>query len=206
MKIIPLELPDALIIKLDVYHDDRGYFTETFNFEKFREVIGEFNITQINQSKSKYGVIRALHYQEPPFTQAKLVRVVKGKVLDVIVDIRSDSPTFGQHASIILNSKNNTRLYVPKGFAHGFIALTKNVIFSYCVDAPYAPKHELGIKFDDETLNIDWKKNKKIIVSNKDRNLGLFKNIELFTKKEFNVDYPKFYNKKLTQMKKKLSP
>ena len=201
MKIIPLELPDALIIESDIYRDDRGYFTETFNFDKFQEAIGEFNIIQINQSKSKCGVIRALHYQEPPFAQAKLVYVVKGEVLDVIVDIRKDSPTFGQHASVLLSGTNKTRVFVPKGFAHGFITLTKDAIFNYCVNAPYAPQYESGIKFDDKKLNIDWKKKRKIIVNERDRNLKSFDEIKLFTKEEFNVEYPQFYNKSLSHMK-----
>jgi dTDP-4-dehydrorhamnose 3,5-epimerase len=186
MNIIPLGLQDALIIENDIYYDERGYFTETFNFEKLIDIIGEFNIMQANQSKSKQGVIRGLHYQIPPMSQAKLVHVIKGEVLDVIVDLRKDSSTFGQHASIILNGTNKNRLFVPKGFAHGFITLSKDAILQYYVDGLYAPNFESGIKFDDKTLNIDWRKKRNIIVSEKDQKLKSFDELEFYTKAEFN--------------------
>ena len=169
MNIKTTELPDVLIIESQVYRDSRGYFLETFNFENFQDAVGEFNIMQANQSKSKRGVIRGLHFQKPPFTQAKLVQVIKGDILDVIVDIRTDSPTFGQHMSIELNGTNKTKLYIPRGFAHGFITLSKDAIFSYYVDSLYAPSYESGIRFDDKTLNIDWKMKRNLIVNDKDR-------------------------------------
>jgi len=186
MNIKTTNLPDVLIIESEIYRDNRGYFTETFNFEKFQEVAGDFNIMQANQSKSKHGVIRGLHFQTPPFTQAKLVHVVKGEVLDIIVDIRTDSPTFGQHMSIILNGSNKTRLYVPKGFAHGFITLSKDAIFQYYVDGTYAPNFESGIRFDDKTLNIDWKLKRNIVLNDKDKNLKSFNEITFSTKAEYN--------------------
>ncbi len=182
-------MPDVLIIEPELYRDNRGYFFETFNSKDFQEKAGEFKIIQANQSKSKHGVIRGLHYQKPPYTQAKLVRVIKGKVLDVIVDLRTDSLTFGEHFSILLDGTNKTELFIPKGFAHGFITLTKDAIFQYFVDAPYAKESESGIIFNDETLNIDWIMKRKLIVSDKDRALKKFDQNTYYTKEEFNQNY-----------------
>jgi dTDP-4-dehydrorhamnose 3,5-epimerase len=195
MNIQPTELPDVYIIEPQVYRDERGYFFETFNLDRLQSVIGVFNITQSNQSKSKAGVIRGLHFQKPPFTQAKLVHVIKGAVLDVIVDIRTDSPTFGQHMSVVLDGQNKTQLFIPRGFAHGFITLTKDALFQYIIDNQYAPNFESGIRFDDETLKIGWKKNntywlKKsgIIVGEKDKKLPTFSESSFNTKAEYNYN------------------
>ncbi len=185
MNIRPIEIPDVFIIEQHLYRDERGYFFETFNLEQFSEKIGSFSVVQENQSKSKRGVIRGLHYQKPPFTQGKIVSVVKGMVLDVIVDIRTDSPTFGKHYSIILDGTNKLQLYVPRGFAHGFITLTKDAIFQYKVDNQYAPEYDAGIVFNDKTLNIDWKMKSRFIVSQKDRMLPSFKESTFFKKSKY---------------------
>lgn len=186
MNIIATEFPDVYIIEPDIYRDNRGYFLETFNSKKFNQVISNFEIIQSNQSKSKLGVIRGLHFQKPPYTQAKLIEVIKGTVLDIIVDIRTDSPTFGKHYSIILSGINKKMLYIPKGFAHGFITLTKDAIFQYNVDNIYAPSYEAGIVYNDKTLNIDWQKKYKIIINDKDRSLKTFNEQKFYTKEEFN--------------------
>jgi len=148
--------PDALIIKPKVFDDKRGYFYESFNYKKLNDHIGHFDIMQINQSKSTYGVLRGLHFQRPPYTQAKLIEVLRGTVLDVIVDIRTDSRTFGQHQSFVLDERDHELLYVPRGFAHGFVVLSRNAKFQYAVDNYYSQEHDDGIRFDDETLNINW--------------------------------------------------
>ena len=189
MAITKIYIPDVLIIEPKLHRDSRGYFFETFNLKDFQEKAGEFKIVQANQSKSKCGVIRGLHYQNPPYSQAKLVRVIKGRVLDVIVDLRTDSPTFGQHFSTILDGINKMELFVPKGFAHGFITLTKDAIFQYFVDAPYMKESESGIIYNDETLSIDWIKKYMLIVSDKDRALKKFNQNIYHTKEEFNQNY-----------------
>jgi dTDP-4-dehydrorhamnose 3,5-epimerase len=178
-------LKDVYVIEPHIYRDERGYFLETFNCKKFKEKINKFYIIQENQSKSKHGVIRGLHYQEPPFTQAKIVSVVKGIVLDVVVDIRTDSLTFGQYYSIVLDGKNKRQLFVPRGFAHGFITLSKDAIFQYKVDNLYSPQHETGIRFDDKDLNIDWGIKYKIIISKKDGILNKFTENTYHTKAEY---------------------
>lgn len=185
MNIITTEFPDVCIFEPDVYRDNRGYFFETYNLGKFTKIIGNFEIKQSNQSKSKCGVVRGLHFQKPPYTQAKIVEVIKGKVLDVIVDIRTDSPMFGKYYSTILSGSNKKILYVPRGFAHGFITLTKEAIFQYYVDNDYSPKHEAGIIYNDKDLNIDWLKKYKIIVSDKDKQLKQFNEQTFFTKAEY---------------------
>lgn len=187
MNIIETDFPDVYIIEPNVFRDERGYFFETFNSKSLQEVIGSFGVVQSNQSKSKCGVIRGLHYQKPPFTQAKLVQVIKGEVLDVIVDIRTDSPTFGQYLSVILNGTNKKQLFVPKGFAHGFITLSKDAIFQYYVDNEYAPNFDSGVVFDDKHLNINWEKSRKII-NQKDRKLKTFDENIFYTKAEYNYN------------------
>jgi dTDP-4-dehydrorhamnose 3,5-epimerase len=187
MNIISTELPDVYIIEPHVYRDERGYFFETLNVEKHQEKIGAFNIVQSNQPKSKRSVIRGL-YQKPPFTQAKIVSVVKGSVLDVIVDIRTDFPTFGQWMSVLLDSTNKLRLYVPRGFAHGFITLLKDAIFQYIVDNAYAPKYEAGIRFDGKTLKIDWKLRARMTVNQKNKLLSTFRESVFNTKAEYNYN------------------
>ncbi|MBI2258463.1 MAG: dTDP-4-dehydrorhamnose 3,5-epimerase [Flavobacteriia bacterium] len=156
-----------------VHLDQRGYFLESFN----QTLNAQLNTTfiQDNESMSLYGTLRGLHYQKEPFSQSKLVRVVKGEVLDVVVDLRPNSNTFSKHFSTILNDKNKKQLFIPKGFAHGFIVLSSNAIFSYKVDNIYSPKEEIGIIWNDKKLNIDWKlKENEIIVSEKDKHLTSF--------------------------------
>lgn len=195
MNIIPTELSDVYIIEPHIYRDERGYFFETFNLDRLQSVTGTFNVVQSNQSKSKAGVIRGLHFQKPPFTQAKLVQVIKGAVLDVVVDIRTDSPTFSQYISVVLDGSDKKQLFIPRGFAHGFITLTKDALFQYIVDNSYAPNFESGIRFDDETLNIGWKKNNTywlkrsgIFVNDKDKALPSFKDNTFNTKTEYNYN------------------
>jgi dTDP-4-dehydrorhamnose 3,5-epimerase len=140
-----------------VYGDNRGYFVETFRQDLFEEAIGyRVNFIQDNESKSTKGVLRGLHYQLPPYTQAKLVRVIEGSVLDVAVDIRKSSPTFGQHVAVELTADNKYQLFVPHGFAHGFVVLSDSATFAYKVDNYFAPEHDRGITFNDKDLSIDW--------------------------------------------------
>jgi len=149
--------PDVILIEPTIHGDDRGYFVETFRQDLFEEAIGyKVNFVQDNESKSLKGVLRGLHYQLPPYTQAKLVRVIKGSVLDVAVDIRRSSPTFGQHVSVELTAENKHQLFVPYGFAHGFVVLSDSATFAYKVDNYYAPEHDRGIVFNDSDLSIDW--------------------------------------------------
>lgn len=186
MSIIKVEeFPDVCIIEPTVYRDSRGYFFESFNMASFQKVVGDFNMVQGNESKSKQGVVRGLHYQKPPYTQAKLVEVIKGEVLDVIVDIRTDSPSFGKYYSIILSGTNKKHLYVPRGFAHGFITLTKDAIFQYFVDNHYSKESEGGIIYNDKDLDIDWIKQYKLIVSEKDKVLNKFNENTYFTKEQY---------------------
>jgi len=154
---MPQSIPDVVLIEPAVHGDDRGYFVETFRQDLFEEAIGyQVNFIQDNESKSAKGVLRGLHYQLPPYTQAKLARVIEGIVLDVAVDIRKSSPTFGQHVAVELTAQNKHQLFVPHGFAHGFIVLSGSATFAYKVDNYYAPEHDRGIAFDDSDLAIDW--------------------------------------------------
>ncbi|MBR5103901.1 MAG: dTDP-4-dehydrorhamnose 3,5-epimerase [Bacteroidales bacterium] len=158
MKIKETHIPGLLVIEPDVYGDSRGYFFESFSARKFEEVTGvKTEFVQDNESRSSYGVVRGLHMQLPPRSQAKLVRVVEGRVLDVAVDLRKDSPTFGQHFSIELSGENHLQLFIPKGFAHGFSVLSESVVFQYKCDEYYAPETEAAIAWNDPDLNIDWK-------------------------------------------------
>ena len=158
MKFTPQSIPDVVLIEPTVHGDNRGYFIETFRQDLFEEAVGyQVNFIQDNESESTKGVLRGLHYQLPPYTQAKLARVIEGSVLDVAVDIRKSSPTFGQHVTVELTSENKHQLFVPHGFAHGFVVLSDSAIFAYKVDNYYAPKHDRGIAFDDKELAIDWK-------------------------------------------------
>ena len=172
MKFIPQEINDVIIIEPTLLEDGRGYFVETFRQDLFNQAIGyNVDFIQENESKSNKGVLRGLHYQLAPFSQAKLVRVLEGSVLDVVVDIRRSSHTFGQHITFELTAENKRQLFVPKGFAHGFIVLSNSATFSYKVDNYYSPEHERGIAFDDEDLDIDWQLSKDLIkLSNKDKN------------------------------------
>ena len=158
MKFIPLSIPDIVLIEPAVHGDERGYFAETFRQDLFEEAIGyQVDFIQDNESKSTKGVLRGLHYQLPPYTQAKLVRVIEGSVLDVAVDIRKSSSTFGQHVAVELTAENKHQLFVPHGFAHGFVVLSDSAIFAYKVDNYYAPEHDRGIAFNGVDLAIDWK-------------------------------------------------
>ena len=171
MKFTPQSILDVVLIEPTVHGDNRGYFVETFRQDLFEAAVGyQVNFIQDNESKSAKGVLRGLHYQLPPYTQAKLVRVIKGSVLDVAVDIRKSSSTFGQHITAELTSENKHQLFVPHGFAHGFIVLSDSATFAYKVDNYYAPKHDRGIAFDDKDLAIDWKLPLEILqLSDKDR-------------------------------------
>mgnify|MGYP001271071572 FL=1 len=172
MKFTPQSIEDVILIEPTKHGDDRGYFLETFRQDLFEEGTGyKVNFIQDNESKSIKGVLRGLHYQLPPYTQAKLVRVVEGRVLDVAVDIRKSSPTFGQHVSIELSAQNKHQLFVPHGFAHGYIVLSDSATFAYKVDNYYAPEHDRGIAFNDTDLAINWQLPLEIMqLSDKDKN------------------------------------
>ncbi len=184
MKFIPQIIPDVLLIEPVVHSDERGYFVETFKQKLLDEALGyQVNFIQDNESKStSKGVLRGLHLQLPPFTQAKLVRVIKGEVLDVAVDIRIDSLTFGKYVSVKLSEKNKKQLFIPGGFAHGFIVLSEEAIFAYKVDAYYSADHEEGVAYNDKDVNIDWCfLEKDIILSKADQNYpNLADNKKLF--------------------------
>lgn len=157
MQFTRINIPDVIIIEPKVHGDDRGYFVETFRADKLEEFLGfELNFTQDNESKSSKGVLRGLHYQLPPHAQTKLVRVIQGRVLDVAVDIRKNSPTFGQYVAVELSANNKKQMLIPRGFAHGFVVLEDDTIFAYKVDNYYSPECDRGIAFDDPALNIDW--------------------------------------------------
>jgi len=181
---LPQTIPDVLLIEPVIHNDERGYFVETFKQKLLDEALGyQVNFIQDNESKSTTkGVLRGLHYQLPPFTQNKLVRVIKGEVLDVAVDIRRNSPTFGKHVSVVLSEKNKKQLFVPRGFAHGFIVLSEGAIFAYKVDAYYSSEHEEGIAYNDKDVDIDWRfLEKDIILSKADQNYSnLSDNKKLF--------------------------
>jgi dTDP-4-dehydrorhamnose 3,5-epimerase len=179
MKFIKTTIPDVYILEPSVFGDDRGYFLESFNLDKFEEHIYPIKFVQDNESKSSKGVLRGLHFQTPPFDQAKLVRCVDGRVLDVAVDIRKGSPTYGKHVAIELSGDNKRQLFIPRGFAHGFAVLSEFAVFAYKVDNFYAPEFDSGIKYDDNELNIDWGLNKEEIqLSVKDENLSFFKDLD----------------------------
>jgi len=157
MKFIRTEIEDVIIIEPIVHGDDRGYFVETFRADKLEEFLGyKINFCQDNESKSSKGVLRGLHYQLAPYAQTKLVRVIQGAVLDVAVDIREGSPTFGKYVAVELNGENKRQLLVPRGFAHAFVVLEDDTVFVYKVDNYYSPECDRGIAFDDKALNIDW--------------------------------------------------
>jgi dTDP-4-dehydrorhamnose 3,5-epimerase len=179
MKIENTPIEDLLVITPKVFEDERGYFFESYNEALFRENGIDIKFIQDNQSFSKYGVIRGLHLQLPPFAQTKLVRVLQGEILDVAVDIRKDSKTYGQHFSVLLSDVNKKQLLIPQGFAHGFSVLSATAVVSYKVDQLYDKNSERGIRFDDPSLNIDWKiDSKEWIVSAKDQILGGLKDLE----------------------------
>ena len=172
MHFITQSIPEVLVIEPQVHYDERGYFMESFRQDLLEKKLGyQVNFIQDNESKSNQrGVLRGLHYQIAPFSQSKLVRVVRGRVLDVALDIRKDSSTFGKHVSVELSEKNKRQVFIPKGFAHGFVVLSEEAIFSYKVDQYYSKKHERGLAFDDKEINIDWQISKKdLILSDADQ-------------------------------------
>ncbi|MGL5979288.1 MAG: dTDP-4-dehydrorhamnose 3,5-epimerase [Phocaeicola sp.] len=183
MEVIKTALEGVVIIEPRLFKDDRGYFFESFSQREFNEKVREVNFVQDNESKSVYGVLRGLHFQRPPHCQSKLVRVVKGAVLDVAVDIRKGSPTFGQHVAVELTEENHRQLFVPRGFAHGFVVLSEEVIFQYKCDNFYAPSCEGSVLWNDPALGIDWKvPMEKVLLSAKDRVSPLLSEAtELFT-------------------------
>ena len=188
MNVIPTEIPDVLIVEPRVFGDARGYFFESWNQAAFEEAGIRCSFIQDNESRSRFGVLRGLHYQAAPCTQAKLVRVIQGAVLDVAVDIRKGSPTFGRHVAVELSGDNKRQLFVPRGFAHGFVVLSDDVIFAYKCDNRYSPPHERGIAWNDPALGIDWRvRVDKFILSPKDTKNPLLSDAEVFDfqKKEY---------------------
>ena len=176
MNYLQTEIPGVWILEPKVFSDARGYFMETFKKEDFEKYIGEIDFIQDNESKSSLGVLRGLHFQKGEFSQAKLVRVILGKVLDVAVDIRKDSPTFGKHVAVELSGENKRQFFIPRGFAHGFLVLSDEVVFCYKVDNVYSPQSEGSILYNDADLNINWPIDpSEIIVSEKDKNAPLLK-------------------------------
>ena len=177
MEVIETKLEGCYILKPRIFEDERGYFIESYNSKTFQKETGlKVDFVQDNESKSSKGVLRGLHYQEGNYAQAKLVRVIKGKVLDVVVDLRPESITYGEHLSVILSGDNKTQLFVPRGFAHGFLVLEDNTIFNYKCDNYYNKESESGIIYNDKTLNIEWGiSEEELILSEKDLELPTFK-------------------------------
>lgn len=183
MKFTQTEIPEVILIEPNVFGDERGYFVETFRSDIFARETGiNTTFVQDNESRSSHGVLRGLHYQLPPYAQSKLVRVIEGKVLDVAVDIRQGSPTFGQHVDVELSAENKHQLFIPRGFAHGFVVLSETAIFAYKVDSYYSPECDRGIQFDDPQLQIDWQIDQRALqLSEKDKVQPLLKDTkELF--------------------------
>ena len=179
MKFIETKISDLIIIEPTVFGDARGYFLESYNQKKFEEVVGKTSFVQDNESKSTKNVLRGLHFQKPPFEQAKLVRCIEGKVLDVAVDIRKNSKTYGQHIAVLLSGDNKRQLYVPRGFAHGFLVLSDTATFAYKVDNSYAPEFDAGIRWNDNELNIQWNiKDSEVMISAKDAELPFLSEFE----------------------------
>jgi dTDP-4-dehydrorhamnose 3,5-epimerase len=183
MNFIRTEISDVVIIEPKVFGDDRGYFVETFRQDKLEEFLGfKVSFVQDNESKSTYGVLRGLHFQLPPHAQTKLVRVIEGKVLDVAVDIRKNSPTFGQHVAIELSGENKRQLFVPRGFAHAFLVLSETATFAYKVDNYYSPECDRGLAYNDPDIGIQWPMElRELLLSEKDTKQPFLKNAnELF--------------------------
>lgn len=170
MNIIKTNIEGVVIIEPRIFNDSRGYFFESFNHREFEDKVCKTLFVQDNESKSSYGVLRGLHFQKPPYAQSKLVRVIKGKVLDVAVDIRVESPTYGKYVAVELSDENHLQFFIPRGFAHGFIVLSDEVIFQYKCDNFYSPEYEGAIAWNDPEINIDWKvPMDKIVLSEKDK-------------------------------------
>ena len=176
MEVIKTDIDGVVIIEPRIFADDRGYFFESFSERDFNNQVRTVRFVQDNESRSSYGVLRGLHFQKPPYAQSKLVRVVKGAVLDVAVDIRRGSPTFGKHVAVELTADNHQQFFIPRGFAHGFSVLTDDVVFQYKCDNFYAPQSEGAIAWDDPALGIDWRiPADKVILSEKDKHHPLLK-------------------------------
>lgn len=181
MEYIKTEIEGVFIIEPKVFNDARGYFMEAWKQAEFNEHVGKVDFIQDNESKSSYGVLRGLHYQKGELSQSKLVRVIKGKVLDVAVDIRRSSPTFGKHVMVELSEENKRQFFIPRGFAHGFLVLSEEAIFTYKVDNPYAPQAETGIRWNDPDLSIEWPIDfSKVQTSEKDLKQPFLKEAEVF--------------------------
>ncbi|MCD7977354.1 MAG: dTDP-4-dehydrorhamnose 3,5-epimerase [Tannerellaceae bacterium] len=174
-------IPGVWIIEPQVFPDSRGYFMEAYKQAIFEQHIGKINFIQDNESRSSKGVLRGLHYQLAPFAQSKLVRVIQGSVLDVAVDIRRGSPTFGQYVAVKLSAENKKQLFIPQGFAHGFQVLSETAVFTYKVDNPYSPAHERGIRYNDPAIHIQWHTSPQetLLLSDKDTNAPLLKDAEI---------------------------
>lgn len=181
MKYIETAIKDVYVIEPRVFKDERGYFFESWKLSDFEQNVGKINFIQDNESKSSYGVLRGLHYQKGEYSQAKLVRVIKGRVLDVAVDLRKDSPTFGKHVAVELSEDNKRQFFIPRGFAHGFLVLSQEAVFTYKVDNVYSPQHEASILFNDPDLDIEWPiAASEILTSDKDLKGCKFSEAEVF--------------------------
>lgn len=192
MEVIKTKIEGVVIIEPKVFKDARGYFLESFSQREFEEKVRKINFVQDNESMSSYGVMRGLHFQRPPFTQSKLVRCVKGSVLDVAVDIRKGSPTYGQHVAVELTEANHRQFFVPRGFAHGFSVLSETAVFQYKCDNFYAPEADGGINIKDESLGIDWQiPTSNAILSDKDLKHACLKDFDSPFDYQVNL-YPEF--------------
>ena len=191
MKLEKTKFDDAFIIKPNVIEDSRGYFFESYNKKKFNNLLGEeINFVQDNEAQSEYGVMRGLHFQEPPYTQAKLIRVIKGAIIDVIIDIRTDSDTFGEMSFIKLDSNEKNQLFIPRGFAHGYVAVEDDSIIHYKVDNEYAPAFESGILFG--SMDINFKEeigHEEFVTSKKDEEWMPFGDIQFFETSEYHLNF-----------------
>jgi len=189
MQFIPQAIADVILVKPKVHGDERGYFVETFRQDEFEAALGyQVNFVQDNESKSSRGVLRGLHYQLAPHAQSKLVRVIEGRVLDVAVDIRAGSPSYGQHVAVELSAENKQQLFIPRGFAHGFLVLSEIAVFAYKVDNYYSPDCDSGLAFDDTDLAINWQlPAEKLQLSHKDTQQPAFSELEADF--NFNIDY-----------------
>ncbi|MDL2304413.1 dTDP-4-dehydrorhamnose 3,5-epimerase [Bacteroides sp. OttesenSCG-928-D19] len=181
MNYIQTEIDGVWLIEPKVFSDSRGYFMESFKTEEFHKNIGPVDFIQDNESMSSFGVLRGLHYQAGEYSQAKLVRVILGRVLDVAVDLRKSSPTFGKHICVELNDENRRQIFIPRGFAHGFLVLSETAVFTYKIDNVYTPHAERGLLYCDDSLNIDWPiAESQLIMSEKDKQASPFTEIEFF--------------------------
>ena len=181
MNVLKTKIDGVVIIEPRLFRDERGYFFESFSEREFCEKVMPIHFVQDNESKSSYGVLRGLHYQKGEYSQAKLVRVIKGRVLDVAVDMRKSSKTFGKHVMVELSDENKRQFFIPRGFAHGFLVLSDEAIFTYKVDNVYAPEHEASVRFDDNKLGINWPIDpNKVLTSQKDLAALPFEEAEYF--------------------------